>query len=145
MLFNTALRALDVAEAAYYFEHFAARGEHAAAGALVLVERVHEFDFVVGVVALAGGGVDLAAATDFHAPLQVAPLDGDGYGLDATVAGLATFNGPVATVDGNLSCILLEFRHGRHLRNVSQGSPGHRKSPGGKWYENGNRRGPSIK
>src|SRR5687767_8926190 len=45
-----------------HFEHFAPGRERAAIVALVLVHRLHEVDFVVVVVALAGGRIDLPAA-----------------------------------------------------------------------------------
>src|SRR5690606_29565462 len=50
--------------------------EHASAAALVGVQRVHEFDFVVGVIALAGRGVDLPAALHLAA-LGLAAFDSD--------------------------------------------------------------------
>jgi hypothetical protein len=63
-------------------ENLAARRKHATAGSFVLIERLHEFDFVVGVFPLASGGVDLSA------PLDFAPFDFDRYrGLALVSAG----------------------------------------------------------
>lgn len=51
-----------VAERANHFEDFAAGGKHTAIDALIVIECVHELDFVVAVVAFAGRWIDLSAA-----------------------------------------------------------------------------------
>src|SRR5713101_1102388 len=52
---------LSIAQSCEDFQHFAPCGERSAVIALVLVPRLHEGNFVIRVVALAGGGVDLAS------------------------------------------------------------------------------------
>src|SRR5262249_6624327 len=70
---------LAVAQGAEHFEHLAPGGERPPVVALVLVHRLHEDDFLVAVVALAGGGVDLPAAFAALAPvLAAAAIHGDG-------------------------------------------------------------------
>lgn len=61
---------LRVAEAADDFEDFAPCGEHASAVAFVFVHGAHELDFIVGVVAFAGGGVDFLTSFDLLAPFD---------------------------------------------------------------------------
>src|SRR5947209_9483769 len=56
------LRDLAVAQRPQHLQHLAPGRERPAVVALVLVHRLHEDDLVVGVVALAGGRVDLPAA-----------------------------------------------------------------------------------
>lgn len=99
---------LRIAQAAKNFEHFAARGEHAAAGSLVAVERVHEFNFVVVVVPLAGGRVDLPAAVHFLAALKLAAFDSDRGGPNATFTAAPVFL-VAAAIDGLGG---FRFRHG---------------------------------
>src|SRR5262249_11328752 len=53
---------LAVAERMEHFQHLAPRRERSAIVPLVLVHRLHEDDFVVSVVALAGGRINLPAA-----------------------------------------------------------------------------------
>ena len=65
-----------------HLENFAPRGELAAAFALVVVHGLHEIDFVVGVIALAGRRIDLPAAFDFAAALTRAAFNALGQGSD---------------------------------------------------------------
>lgn len=51
----------DVPETANDLEDFAACGEHAAGRPFVGIHGLHELDFVVGVISLTRGGIDLAA------------------------------------------------------------------------------------
>ena len=76
---------LDVAERLDDFEHFAARGEHPPAAALVVVHGAHELDFVGRVVAFAGRRVDLAAAAHLRPAFADPPLDGHGNLVDAAI------------------------------------------------------------
>ncbi len=66
---------LRISQRSHHFEHFAARGEHAAAFALVLVQRVHKFHHLLGLVALSRSGVDLPPATQFLTPLELRRAD----------------------------------------------------------------------
>ena len=68
--FISGWRQLHVAQRIDHFQHFAASREHPAALPLVVVERVHEFDFLIGVIAFAGGRIDLAAAIHFLPALE---------------------------------------------------------------------------
>src|SRR5690242_4542385 len=73
---------LPVAQRVKDFEDLAPGGERPAVEAFVLVHGPHEIDLVVGVVALAGGGVDLPAAFALLPAVHPAPsLDGDRDGL----------------------------------------------------------------
>src|SRR5439155_20217376 len=56
------LRDLAVAQSSQHFQHLAPGGERPAVVALVLIHCFHELDFVIGVIALAGGRIDLPAA-----------------------------------------------------------------------------------
>ena len=56
---------LAVAHGSQNLKHFAPGGKLAAAAPFVVVHRTHEFDFILRVVAFAGGRVDLAAAFNF--------------------------------------------------------------------------------
>src|SRR5262245_8045772 len=77
---------LAIAQGAAHLEHFAPGRERPAVGSLVLVHRLHEFNFVVGVVAFAGGRIDLAAPlAALAAVLASTTLDGHGNLALATV------------------------------------------------------------
>src|SRR3954471_3839093 len=81
---------LAIAEGAQHLQHLAPGRERPAVVALVLVHRLHEGDFLVVVVALAGGRVDLAAALALLAAvLAAAAIDRDGDALLAAVDGPA--------------------------------------------------------
>ena len=54
-----------VAETSQNFEHFAPSRKLTAALAFVSIHCLHEIDFFVVVIALAGSGIDLPAAFDF--------------------------------------------------------------------------------
>src|SRR5262249_13418845 len=97
------------AEGAEHFEHLAPGGERPAGVALVLGPRLREGDFLVVVVALAGGGVDLAAALALLAAvLAAAALDGDGDGLLAAVAAAPVAAAPVGDQDvGELRLVVI--------------------------------------
>src|SRR5262245_281695 len=65
-----------IAEGPQYFEDLAPGREGAAVGALVEVHRLHEGDLLIGVVAFAGGRIDLPATFALLATvLAAAPLD----------------------------------------------------------------------
>src|SRR5258708_38329381 len=51
-----------ISEGAQHFQHFAPGREGAAVVPLVAVHRLHELDFVLGIILLAGGRIDLTAA-----------------------------------------------------------------------------------
>jgi len=89
---------LLVTQVAQYFKHFPACGNHPAAAPLVEIEGVHELDLGVGIVALAGGGINLAAATDFFAPLTKASL-GDGRGICGAPIGAAAATARLTLLD----------------------------------------------
>ena len=82
-----------------YFEDFAAGREHAAAGSLVGVHGLHEFDFLRRVVSFARGRVDLPAPRHLETFSQT-PLDGDGHVLLAAVFRIAAILR--AAIHGNL-------------------------------------------
>src|SRR5262249_4412613 len=73
---------LAVAEGAKDFEHLAPGRERPAIVALVLIHGLHELNFVIAVIAFAGGGVDLASAFALlgAAILAGAAVDGHGNG-----------------------------------------------------------------
>lgn len=54
-----------VAEVANDFQDFAARREHASALSLVIIHRTHELDLRIGIVAFAGGRIDVPATLFF--------------------------------------------------------------------------------
>src|SRR5204862_4902527 len=85
---------LAVAQRAEHLEYLAPGREWPAVGSLVLVHRLHEDDFFVGIVLLAGGWVHLPAALAFLVLLQpavlaAAPLDGHGNAALTAVLALA--------------------------------------------------------
>lgn len=53
---------LNVSEPRDDFEHFAAGWEHPPGAVFVFVHRLHELDFVVGVIPFAGRRIDVSAA-----------------------------------------------------------------------------------
>src|SRR5688500_12729297 len=61
-----------------HLEDLAARGEHPSARAFVVVQSVHELDLGRRIVPLASGGIDLPAAADFDAALELSTLGNDG-------------------------------------------------------------------
>ena len=69
-------RSLFVTEIADHFQHFAARGEHPSAGASVFVQGVHKLDFVDGIVAFAGGRIDLPPPVDLRPAFANSFFDG---------------------------------------------------------------------
>ena len=71
-----------------------------AARSLVAVECVHELDFVVTVIALASGGVDLTAADDFGSAFKLPPFDDDRFAFLATIRTLAAILRDFAAIDG---------------------------------------------
>src|SRR5689334_18361123 len=84
-----------VAERAEHFEDFAPGREGPAIGAFVLVHRLHEDDFFVAVVFLAGGRVHLTAAFALLAAvLAGAALHRHGNGAFAAVVVLASVAAP---------------------------------------------------
>lgn len=96
-------RHFDVADFAEDFQDFAAGGEHPAVVPFVLVERLHELDFVIAVFPFAGGRIDLAAALHFSA------VDHD---WEVDLAPIVRFP-PTVFIDlaGLLSRHNLNFRH----------------------------------
>ncbi len=104
-------RDLAVAELGEHLEHLTAGGEHAAARSLVAVECMHELDFVVTVIALASGGVDLTAADDFGSAFKLPPFDDDRFAFLATIRTLAAILRDFAAIDGCPAVESLGFGH----------------------------------
>src|SRR5262249_59455447 len=69
---------LAIPQSAEDFQDFAPGREGTAVGALIEVHRSHELDFVVRVIALAGGGIDLPAAFPLAAIFAAPPFEGGG-------------------------------------------------------------------
>ena len=103
-----------VAQVAENFQHFAAGRKHPSAGAFVQIHGVHEFDFGVGVVALAGGGVNLPTAADFGPALAKSSLGNHG-GIRGSSLVAATV-GLFPLVDGDGRIRFLDLSQVRFLR-----------------------------
>src|SRR5262249_48796728 len=102
-----------VAEALEDFKDLAPRGKLPAGLALVVIHGAHEFDFLIGIIALACRRVDLSAAFDLAARAHAALRFGErhGAGSCATVGdGPARCSAPIG--DNDL-CGLFKLTHGR--------------------------------
>jgi hypothetical protein len=104
-------RDLAVAELREHLEYLAAGWEHAAARSLIPVECMHELDFVVTVIALASGGVDLTAADDFGPAFKLPPFDDNRFAFLATIRTLAAILRDFAAIDGCPVVESLGFGH----------------------------------
>src|SRR5438876_6187894 len=97
----------NISQVSNHFEDFAAGWKHPPAGPFVGIERVHEFDFVIAIVAFASGRIDLAATLHLHPPLALFPsFSGDRHVLLAPLFALAAV-GPVAALQFHFALLVL--------------------------------------
>src|SRR5690606_36656585 len=106
-------------QAADHFQNLAARRKHTAAGALVVVESVHELNLFDGVIAFARGGINLAASRRLGPTLHAATLNGHRRRLRPAV-GSPTIAFLRPSAHRNCLVRIFTLRHG-NLPNCEEG------------------------